>query len=216
MKTVTLKAEPRNEVGTKSAKELRSAGLVPCVIYGGEDNVLFAVASQDLAPLIYTADFFNVDVDVDGKTYKTIIKDLQFHPVTDEVLHIDFQELIQGRKVKTSLPVHLEGNAPGVREGGILQHKLLRLNVRVKPENMVEYLALDITSMKLGESLKVKDIDSGAIEVLDSPSIPVASVISPRALRSAKSKETATEVADAEEGTEEGGEAAAAEETAEA
>ncbi len=200
MKTVTIKAEPRHEVGTKTAKELRKAGMVPGEIYGGDENVHFAVHANDLNPVVYTGDFFKVDLEVEGKTYTTIVKDLQFHPVTDDVLHVDFQQLFEGRRVKTSIPIHLEGNAPGVREGGILQHKLLRVNVRVKPEYMVEYIPLDITSLDLGESLKVKDLQSSNIEILDSPSIPVASVISPRALRSAKMKAAATtEVAEGEE-----------------
>lgn len=188
MKTVSLKANPREGSGTTAANNLRKEGLVPGVIYGGENPVHFAVPAVDLNPIIYTGEFFQVDVEVDGETYTTITKDIQFHPVTDEVLHIDFLELEEGKRVKTSIPVHLEGKPVGVTEGGILQHKLLRLNVRVKPENMVEHLSLDVTDLDLGKSFKVKDLDAGEMEVLDSDNIPVASVISPRSLKSAKTK----------------------------
>jgi len=200
MNTVDLKAAPREQTGTKSAKELRKDELVPCIIYGGKNNIMFSIHKNELNQIIYTGDFFKVAVEVDGKTYDTIVKDIQFHPVTDEVMHMDFQELVKGRKVKTSIPVHLEGKPVGVAEGGILQHKLLRLNVRVKPENMIEYLSIDVSELGLGSSVKVESIDSGAIEVLDSPTIPVASVISPRALRSAQSTAVTEEGEEGEEG----------------
>lgn len=203
MKTVTLKATLRTDAGKKSAKALRREDLVPGVIYGGKENVSFAVAKKDLKPIIYTSEFFNVVVEVDGKTYKTICKDMDFDPITDEITHIDFQELVPGRKVKTSIPVHLEGRPVGVADGGILQHKLRTLRVRIKPEDMVEHFTLDVRSLQLDKSMKVSALQVGDIEVLDSPSIPIASVISPRTLRSAKTLAVKS-------GTEEG-----AEETAE-
>lgn len=187
MKTVSLKGSPRESSGTKAANDLRKEDLVPGVIYGGGDTIHFSIPKNELNPIIYTGEFFKVDIEVDGKSYSTITKDIQFDPVTDDVIHIDFQELVKGKKVKTSIPIHLDGKPAGVTEGGILQHKLLRLNVRVKPENMVEHLSLDVTNLNLGDSLKVKSLDAGDIEVLDSPNIPIASVISPRSLRSAKS-----------------------------
>lgn len=198
MKTVSLKANSREGNGKKAANDLRKEGLVPGVIYGGEKTVHFSVETNNLNPIIYTGEFFKVDIEVDGETYTTITKDVQFHPVTDEVLHIDFQELKKGKKVKTTIPVHLEGKPVGVTEGGILQHKLLRLNVRVKPENMVEHLTMDVSHLTLGSSLKVQDLEVGEIEVLDSMGIPVASVISPRSLRSAKS--TVVAAVEGEEG----------------
>lgn len=204
MKAVNLTGTPRQESGSKSAKDLRNEGMVPCVIYGGDDTVMFSVHKNELNPIIYTGDFFKVLVSVDGKEHETIVKDMQFHPVTDDVLHMDFQELVAGRKVKTSIPVRLKGSAAGVRVGGVLQHKLLRLNVRIKPEDMVESLFVDISALGLGDSVKVSDIESGDIEVLDSPSIPVASVISPRALRSAQAKAGAEGTEDAAEEGEEG------------
>lgn len=200
MKTVSLKASPREGNGKKAANLLRKEDLVPGVIYGGEKTVHFSVPKNDLNPIIFTGEFFKVDIEVDGETYTTITKDIQFHPVTDEVLHIDFLELKDGKKVKTSIPVHLEGKPVGVTEGGILQHKLLRLNVRVKPENMVEHLTMDVSDLTLGSSVKVKDLETGEIEVLDSVNIPVASVISPRSLRSAKM--TVASTLEGEEGEE--------------
>ncbi len=210
MKSVTIKAVSRSESGSKSAKELRKEGMVPCVIYGGANSVNCAIPKNDLNPIIYTGEFFKVIVDVDGTGYETIVKDMQFHPVTDDVLHMDFQELVTGRKVRTSIPVVLEGNSVGVRAGGVLQHKLLRLNVRVKPENMIESITLDVSDLELGASLKVADLDVGAIEVLDSMNIPVASVISPRALRSAQSQAEEAEDVEGAEGEEAEGEEAEA------
>lgn len=188
MKTISLKVDARNESGKKAAKNLRAQGLVPGVIYGGEETIHFSVPKNSLNPIVYTGEFFKIDVEVDGKVISTITKDIQFHPVTDEVIHIDFQELVPGRRVRTSIPVKLEGRPEGVAVGGVLQHKLLRVKVRVTPEDMVENLTLDVTSLKLGDSKKVKEIDAGNIEVLDSPNVPVASVITPRSLRSAQSK----------------------------
>lgn len=201
MKTISLKASSREVNGSKSAKAVRKEGLVPGVIYGGKDTVHFAIPANELNSIVYTGDFFKVAIDVDGTTYTTIPKDMQFNPITDDLIHIDFQELVEGRKVKTSIPIRLMGRSKGVVEGGVLQHKLLRLNVRIKPEDMIEELSLDVSDLELGQSIKVKDIEVGDIEVLDSVNIPVASVITPRALRSAQSKGAAD--ATAEEATEE-------------
>ena len=200
MKTVSLKATPREGSGTKAANDLRKEGLVPGVIYGGEKTVHFAVPVNELNPIIYTGEFFKVAIEVDGETFTTITKDIQFHPVTDDVIHIDFLELVKGKRVKTSIPIHLEGKPEGVTEGGILQHKLLRLNVRVKPENMVEHLSLDVSKLALGSSLKVSDLEVSDFEVLDSLTLPIASVISPRALRSAKTKAAVETAVIGEEG----------------
>lgn len=188
MKTISLKVNARSESGKKAAKNLRAQGLVPGVIYGGEETIHFSVPQNSLNPVVFTGEFFRIDIDIDGKVISTITKDIQFHPVTDEVMHIDFQELVSGRRVRTSIPVKLEGRPEGVAVGGVLQQKLLRVKVRVTPEDMVENLTLDVTSMKLGDSKKVKEIESGNIEVLDSPNVPVATVITPRSLRSAQSK----------------------------
>ncbi|MBX2845546.1 MAG: 50S ribosomal protein L25/general stress protein Ctc [Saprospiraceae bacterium] len=188
MQSLTIKVASREELGKKATKDFRKDGMVPGVIYGGEDTVHFTVAENDLRPVVYTGDFFKVIIDVDGNAYETILKDIDFHPVTDRILHIDFQQLVAGRRVRTEIPIKIQGDSPGVRSGGKLQQKLRKLKVRVTPENLVDHLVADITGLNLGDSVKVRDIEVGDIEVLNPGSNPVASVVVPRALRSADAK----------------------------
>jgi len=211
MQTLTIKASSRQDVGKKAAKAVRSEGRVPGVIYGGDDTVHFTIPVNDLKPIVYTGDLYKVIVDVDGSTYDTILKDIQFHPVTDVIEHIDFQELVAGRKLRTEIPIKITGTSPGVKNGGKLQQKLRTLRVRVTPANIVDHVLVDISNLELGSSVKVSDVVTGDIEVLTPSSNPVASVVVPRALRSAEDEaaDAAAEALEGAEGEGEGGEAGA-------
>ena len=199
MESIAISGNLRTELGKKGNKALRNNGDTPCVIYGGENVVHFSSAQKDFKDLIYTPDFKLAEIKVDGQTYKCILKDIQFHPVTDEVMHIDFLQLIEGRNVKVEIPIKFKGEAPGVKEGGKLMQKVRRVMIKTTPDKIVDELFVDISSLKLGHSVRVRDIEiAEGMEIMNSLGIPVASVETPRALRSAGAAEEAKEAAEAE------------------
>lgn len=207
MESVAISGAPRQEVGKKASKALRKEKVVPCVIYGGENVIHFSAHANQFRSLIYTPDFKLAKIDVDGTTYDCIIKETQFHPVTDEISHIDFVQLIPGKKVKVQIPVKFNGSAPGVKEGGKLIQKLRRVKIKTTPEQLVEALYADVSELNLGSSIRVRDIETtDEMEVMSAMSIPIASIEIPRALRSAQSEEEGEE---GEEGAEAATEAAA-------
>ena len=208
METVAIKAAPREETGRKGMKRVRNEGLIPAVLYGTSEAQSVTVQFNELRHVIYTPDFKLVDLDVDGNTTQCIVKDVQFHPVTEEILHVDFLELAPGRAVKVEVPVTFEGTAAGVRAGGKLVKKMRRIKIMTTPEHMVDELVFDVSELTLGNSIRVKDAQVGeGIEILNSPNIPVASVEIPRALKGADEEEAELEGAEGEEGAAtEGGE----------
>lgn len=204
METVAINVTKRELIGKKASKNERRNGAIPCVMYGGKEVVHFTTNANDIKGLIYTPDFKVAEVNVDGNTYRCIIKDIQFHPVTDAINHCDFLELVEGNTIKVEIPVRFEGVSPGVKTGGSLVQKVRRIKVKTKPENLVDQLTLDISALELGGSIRVRDINAPeGIEIMNAPGIPVASVEVPRALKS----EEAAEGAEEEEGVEAGAEA---------
>ncbi len=185
MKAIAIEGTIRNSSGKKSAKAVRREGMVPCVIYGGENNVHFSTPVASIRPLINTPDFNTISITVDGKSYKTIIKSFQAHPVTDAITHIDFQELVEGRPIYTEIPVRLKGLAVGVKNGGKLMLKMRFLKVKALPENLVSEIDVDVTKLEVGKSVRVQSVNIEGIEIMNSPASPIASVDITRALRSA-------------------------------
>lgn len=212
MNTIALKGTLRKDTGKKATNKLREEGFVPCNLYGGKENVNFYAQENDFTKLIYTPDFFKVEIEVEGNKYEAVIREVQFHPVTDKITHIDFLELIPGRAITVDVPVELTGLAKGVKNGGKLILKTRKIRVKSTPENMVNLIKVDVTKLALGKSVKVAAIEADGFEILTSPSIPVASVITPRAMKSVEVEEVDDE--DSEEG--EGSEEEAKEESAEA
>ena len=207
METVTLTGTKRTDTGKKATKAARKEGMVPCVMYGGNEVVHFTASPKSFKKLIYTPDFKIAEVNVDGQSHRCIIKDMQFHPVTDALLHIDLLQLVDGKKVNVEIPVGFKGVAPGVKTGGKLIPKLRQVKVKTTPDKIVDKLFVDISELQLGFSVRVRDIEIGeGMEIMNPPAIPVASVEVPRALRSA---EAAAEVDAAEGDAAEGGDAAA-------
>ncbi len=210
MEAVVIKGEKR-EAGSKSAtNNLRRNEKVPCVLYGTDENLHFSVDALDFRPLINEPGFTKANIEVDGETVEAFLKDAQFHPVTDQLLHADFQALVSGRKVITEIPVKLVGAAEGVKEGGRLNMLIRRLKVKALPEDLKEYIEVDVTHLAVGKSVKVRELDLGNIEVLTTESSPIASVDIPRALKSKLGlEEEEVEGVEGEEGAEaaEGGEA---------
>lgn len=213
MNTIALKGTLRKDTGKKATNNLREEGFVPCNLYGGKENVNFSAPYNDFTKLIYTPDFFKVEIEVEGNKYEAVIREVQFHPVTDKITHVDFLELIPGRAITVDIPVELTGLAKGVKNGGKLILKTRKIRIKSTPENMVDLIKVDVTKLALGKSIKVAAIEADGFEILTSASIPVASVITPRAMRSAGIEEE-DEDEDSEEGEgEEGSEEEAKEES---
>lgn len=211
MKSLQLAGTLKTATGKAVANQIRKNGEVPCNLYGGEDNITFSAPYNKFNALVYNHEFFTVDVTVEGKTYSTIIKEIQFHPVTDKILHIDFLELVPGKPVVAEIPVTLTGLAAGVKNGGKLVQKLRTIKVKATPETLVDNITVDVTKLKLGRSVKVRDISVEGSEILNPGPIPVATVEIPRALRGGGNK-PADDDDDEEEAAAapaEGGEAAA-------
>ena len=210
MKYELISGKSRSSFGKKSSKAIRREGLVPCVLYGGKEVKHFAVSPKDVRGMVYTPDFKVAKINVDGTEYKCILKDLQTHPVTDELVHLDFLHLVQGATVKTEIPVRFKGVAPGIKSGGQLVQKLRKVKVKTTTEKLVDSLTVSISKLELGSSVRVKDIKvPEGIEIMKSPGIPLASVEVPRALKSAAAEEGAV-VAGEEGAAAEGGDAPAA------
>ena len=187
MDTVAISGASRSDLGKKSSRALRKDGKVPCVIYGGENVVHFSSESKAFKPLIYTPDFKLAEISVDGQSYKCILKDAQFHPVSDEIEHLDFLQLVPEKTVKVNIPVGFKGVSPGVKSGGKLIQKLRSIKIKTTPENIVNKLFVDISGVELGGSVRVRDVELGnGMEVMNPGATPVASVEVPRALRSAE------------------------------
>ena len=198
MESVAISGTARAEINKKSTKAARRAGLVPCVIYGGEKVVHFTSDAKSFKPLVYTGAFKLADITVDGSTHKCILKDLQFHPVTEELMHLDFIELVDGHPVKVEIPVQFKGAAPGVKTGGKLIQKVRKIKVKTTPDKLVDALFADISNLQLSQSVRVRDVELvEGMELMNPPGIPVASVEVPRALRSAASKAGEDGVGDA-------------------
>lgn len=193
MKTVVIEAQPRTGRGKKATRDLRAQGLVPGIIYGGKEEVHFQAPVLSFRSVVYTPEFMIAEIKVDGKSYRCILKDLQFDVVTEALNHIDFLELVEDKKVIANLPLKFNGLADGVRAGGRLEVKMKTLKVRTYPKYLLENIEVDITDLKLNENLRVEDVSREHIEMLNAPRQPIASVVMTRALRQAESEATKTE-----------------------
>ncbi|MFM7309703.1 MAG: 50S ribosomal protein L25, partial [Flavobacteriales bacterium] len=156
MKQVSLSGSPRENVGRKGAEELRRNGRIPGVIYGGGTQVPFSVSKNDWDKIIARPDTLQINIDVAGKNYPTIIQETQLHPVTDLVTHIDLLELIPGKEVKTTMPVRTTGISEGVRSGGKLVQNYRKVRISGKPEHIPDEIVVDITALKIGDMVRVR------------------------------------------------------------
>lgn len=168
MKTLELNGTLRNDLSRKEVKEIRGAEKVPCVLYGGESQVHFSVPALDFRSLIYTPDVHMVRLNIDGKTYEAILQEVQFHPVNDSIRHVDFLQTFPDKAITMSIPVRLNGNSEGVKMGGKLVHKLRRLKAKALPKNMIDEVQLDISALKIGGSIRVRDLQYDGVTFLDS------------------------------------------------
>lgn len=187
MQTITIEGKVRADLGKKATKALRVEGQVPCVIYGGDEVIHFSAPSSAFKPIIYTADFKLVEINAGGKTITTILKDTDFHPVKDNLLHADFLQLVPNKPLIADIPIKIVGISPGVKLGGKLMQLVRKLKVKTTPEALVDSVTVDVTTLELGKSTRVREIvPIDGVQIMNAPGIPVAVVEIPRALRSAE------------------------------
>jgi large subunit ribosomal protein L25 len=180
MKTYEIRGSLRRETGRKDARDLRNRELVPCVLYGGEKNVHFSVSEKQFKNLVFTHESFLVKLDINGEKYDAVMKDIQFHPVSDHIIHVDFAQVFPGKKVTMSLPIQLTGTSAGILAGGKLRERRRTLKVRGLVEHMPDHLEIDMTGLEIGDSLKVGDILYDNLEILDPQRAMVVGVVSSR------------------------------------
>ncbi len=167
MKTIEINGTVRKELGKKSSKELRKANNVPCVIYGGKENIHFYTHENNFKNLVYTADAHLVNLKLEDKVYSLVLKDIQFHPVNDRIIHADFTEIAENKPITIAIPIKVSGDSVGVLAGGKLRIRRRNLLVKGFPNDIPEFLPIDITDVKIHQSIKVGDLSFDKIELLD-------------------------------------------------
>lgn len=199
MNISSLSGELRTNVGKSATKADNQGGRIPCVLYGkGSQNLHFTVSFNDVRSLAYTPEFKIASLTISGNTYRCIIKSVQFDPLKDTIKHIDFLQLIEGHPIKAELPLVFSGSSPGVRNGGKFIQHLRTIKVKAKPEDLVTEVVADISTLKLGEVIRVRDIKlNEGVEIMNNPAIPVAGVVVPRILKDAALDEEEAAAADA-------------------
>jgi large subunit ribosomal protein L25 len=183
MKTITIEGQLRTEHGKSATRQLRSQELVPGVIYGGAQEVNFSAPAKAFKGLVYTPNFQIAEVQVNGQSYRCILKDLQFDKVSDELIHVDLLELVEDKKVVATIPLKYTGAAAGVKAGGRLITKMKSLKVKTYPRYLKEVIEVNVDNLELGGNIRVEDVREDNYEILNSPRIPIASVVTTRALR---------------------------------
>ena len=211
MKSIDLKGNLRSELGKTTSKNLRKQEQVPCVLYGKGENVHFHVHESAFKQLVYSPNAYLVNFDLDGSKYHAVMRDIQFHPVTDKILHADFYQIDEKSEVWMKIPVRLEGNSVGVLQGGRLVHKLRKVRVKALPNDLPDEIVVDISKLGLGKSVKIGDIDAHGVKFLEPDNAVVVIVKTARGAQTAEAEEEA----EGEEGAEGTEGSAPAEESAE-
>jgi len=178
MKSIALFGNSRTseQLGKAATKTVRNEGKVPCVLYGGPEHVHFTVYEQDFKPLVYTPNTYKVKLDVDGRIFSAILKEMQFHPVNDSIMHADFMEINEANDVILDIPVKFVGNSIGVRQGGKLMVKSNKLKVRCLPINLPDFIEVNISELGIGNSIKVAEMKMDNITFLDHPNNPIVTI----------------------------------------
>jgi len=202
MKVIALKGDVRDGLGKSATKKVRKEGKVPCVIYGKNENVNFSVYQADFKHLVYTPNTYLVQVSVGGNVKLAKVQELQFHPVSEDIIHADFYEVDDKSPLSISVPVKIVGNSPGVMAGGKLQLKIKKLSVSGLIADLPEFIEVNIDELEIGKSVKVKDIQVENLQLLDSENNSIVSCVVTRAARSAADGESEEEDATPEEGEE--------------
>jgi large subunit ribosomal protein L25 len=176
MKSVSISGSPRENVGKKDAKKHRSEGKVPCVLYGGKEQIHFVAEEKSFKKLVYTPDSFTVKLNLDNKEYHAILQDIQYHPVSDRILHADFLEIFEDKPVIIHIPVKVTGTAIGVLNGGRFIQKLRKLKIKALPVHLPDDVVVDISPLEINDSIKVSDIKKPNVVFLDPPSAVIVGV----------------------------------------
>ena len=185
MKTLVVKGQKREALGKKGTKAIRSQELVPAVLYGAGDPVHFAVPFSEMRQVVYSPSVFLIDVDIDGTIYHAMMQDIQWHAVEEQILHIDFLKIEDGKKIKIDVPVAVKGLAKGIKAGGKLKINLRRLKVKALAKDLPDNIEIDVTKLAIGQSIKVGDLSLKNVEILDKKSNVVVAVTITRVARSA-------------------------------
>ena len=206
MKSITINGSQRESVGKKATKALRNAGQVPCVLYGGDKPVHFSAPELAFSKLVYTPNAHTVVIELDnGTTLNAVLQDIQFHPVTDRILHVDFYQLFEDKEIALNIPVNLVGNSRGVKNGGVLRKNNRKLRIKALPANLPDFIEIDITPLKIGDKVAVGDLPNEGYSFLHTDNTVVCQI-----------KTARTAIIDDEDEEEEEGEEATAEGGAEA
>ncbi|WP_127140832.1 50S ribosomal protein L25/general stress protein Ctc [Flagellimonas marinaquae] len=213
MKSITIKGSQRESVGKVATKALRNAGKVPCVLYGGDKPVHFSADEIAFKDLVYTPNAYTAVIELeDGQKFDAVLQDIQFHPVTDNILHVDFYQLFEDKPITMRIPVRLEGNSPGVRNGGRLLFRKRKLSIRALPALLPDFITVDISKLRIGQTIAVESILNDDYTFLHPDSTAIVQV---KASRTSVDEELEDEDEEAVEGAEgeatEGGEAPEAE-----
>jgi large subunit ribosomal protein L25 len=194
MKTIEINCSLRKELGKKSSMELRKANNVPCVLYGGKENVHFSTHENNFTKLIYTPDAHLVKLNIEGKVFEAVLKEIQFHPVTDKIIHIDFTEVSGDKPITIGIPIKVSGDSAGVKAGGKLRIRRRSLLVKGNAGDIPEFLPIDITELKIHQSVKVSDLSFDKIELVDPKKSMVLTIATSRVAQ--KEEETPVEGAE--------------------
>ncbi len=188
MKTITIEGQLRTDFGKSATRQLRSENKVPAVIYGGAKEINFSAPASAYKDIIYTPEFMLAEIKVEGETYQCVLKDLQFGKVSDDLIHVDFLELVANKRVSVNIPLKFVGVPQGVKEGGKLVVKIKSLKVKTLPRHLLEHIEVNIDDLKLNENIRVQDVKPENMEVMNSPRIPIASVTMTRQLKQEEAK----------------------------
>ena len=186
MKTLEIKATKRADFGKKAAKAFRREGQIPCIMYGGGEEVAFTVDTKAVKPLIYTPNSYIVELDIDGKIEKAVMREVQFHPVREQILHIDFYRVQEGKPVAIAIPVRLTGNAEGVKVGGKLALSARKLTVKAMVDQLPDEIVVDVTPLKVGQTIFVGDLQFEGLQFVTPATTAVCAVRVTRATRAAQ------------------------------
>ena len=190
MKSITIKGSKRESVGKSATKALRNAGMVPCVIYGGDKPVHFSAEELAFKKLVYTPNVYTASIDVDGEKFPAVLQDIQFHPVSDKILHIDFYQLFDDKPIIMNIPVRLVGKSKGVAVGGALRHNVRKMKVKALPANLPDFIEADITELEIGNKLYVTALKNEKFTIMHPDNTVVAQVRMSRNASKAAAEET--------------------------
>jgi large subunit ribosomal protein L25 len=193
MKTVEIIGYKRANLGKSEAKRLRAEGYVPAVLYGGKEQVHFYSPMILFRDIVYTDQAHFAELNIEGEIHRAILQDIQFHPVSEVILHTDFLELFTGVKIKMDIPIEIVGIAPGIETGGKLVKKLRYISIKALPKNMPSTVEVDVSKLALGKSYKVGELVAGDYEILNSPLVTIVGIEIPRALRGKSAAELEAE-----------------------